>query len=299
MTSSVLTETRTAESPSIRGRKRFSSRGKARIALTSVLLLAVGIGWIYPFLWMISASFKTNQDIAVGGASLAPTEFDFGNYIRAWVTANVGHNFVNSVIVSVSSVLIVIVTTSMLGYVLGRYSFPGKKIVIGLLGLAVFIPEGFTIVPVVKLIDFIHLDGSLLGVILAESGSAHILYILLFAGYFARLPRELEESAVLDGAGFVRVFTRVMLPLAGPVIATTVILQFMSSWNSFLLPLVLTLSRPDLQTLGVAMYSFQGEYFADWSGMAAAATISQLPVIILFLAMQRFFIEGMAGAVKQ
>ena len=90
-----------------------------------------------------------------------------------------------------------------------------------------------------------------------------------------------------------------MLPLTKPVLATAVIMQFMHSWNDFLLPLALTLSRPDLRTLAVGIYAFQGEYFTDWSGMAAAATIALLPIIAVFLFLQRYFVEGLAGAVKQ
>jgi ABC-type glycerol-3-phosphate transport system permease component len=92
---------------------------------------------------------------------------------------------------------------------------------------------------------------------------------------------------------------RVMLPLTKPVIATAIILQFMQSWNDFFLPLVLTLSRPDLRTLAVGMFAFQGEYFTDWSGMAAAATISLMPIIIIFFFLQRYFVEGVTGAIKQ
>jgi raffinose/stachyose/melibiose transport system permease protein len=196
-------------------------------------------------------------------------------------------------------VAIVVVTTGMMGYVLGRYSFRGKRPIVALFVATIFIPEGYTIVPVFELINFLRLNNSLAGVILAESGGAHVLYILLFAGFFSQLPKELEEAAIVDGAGFLRIFWQIMLPLAKPVIATTVILQFMASWNSFFLPLVLTLSRPELRTLGVGMFAFQGEYFSDWSGMAAAATISLVPIIAVFLLLQRYFIEGIGGAVKQ
>ncbi|MFN3335074.1 MAG: ABC transporter permease subunit, partial [Caldilinea sp.] len=97
-----------------------------------------------------------------------------------------------------------------------------------------------------EMVNRLQLADTLWGVILAQSGAAHVLYILLFAGYFSQLPRELEEAAIMDGAGFVRVFAQVLLPLATPIMATVVILQFIDSWNDFLLPLVLTLSRPDL-----------------------------------------------------
>ena len=161
-----------------------------------------------------------------------------------------------------------------------------------------FLPKGYTIIPVFDLIHSLGLNGTLTGVILAQSGGAHVIFILLFAGYFGQLPKELEEAAIVDGAGFLRVFLQIMLPLAKPVIATVVIMQLIASWNDFLLPLVLTLPTPELRTLSVGMYAFRGEYFIDWSGMAAAATISIIPIILVFLAMQRYFIEGIAGAVK-
>ena len=272
--------------------------GQIRRLITYAVLIVVCAIWVYPLLWMISASFKTESEI-FSGLGLIPESLQWENFRRAWVDARIGDYFLNTVIVSVSAVLIVLATTSTMGYVLGRHSFIGKRFIIGLLASLVFLPQGYTIIPVFDLITFLQLDGSLLGIILAQSGAAHIVIILLFAGYFRQMPRELEESAVLDGAGFPRVFFQIMLPLARPVIATTIILQFIASWNDFLVPLVLTLSRPDLRTLAVGVYSFQGDNFTAWTDMAAAATISLVPVILVFLFLQRYFIEGMAGAVKQ
>lgn len=269
-----------------------------RVTLTSLTLVPVCLLWIYPFLWMVSASLKTDGEI-FSGLSLIPADPQWHNFERAWVEARVGRYFLNTVIITGGSIAIVLVSVAMIGYVLGRYSFPGKKIVIGLYLATVFVPEGYTIIPVFDLINRLGLADSRLGVILGLSGSAHVILVLLFAGYFRQLPRELEEAAIVDGAGFFRVFWQIMLPLAKPVIATTIILQFMYAWNAFLLPLVLTLSRPELRTLAVGMAAFQGEYFTDWSGMAAAATISLIPIIIVFLFLQRYFVEGVAGSVKQ
>ena len=122
--------------------------------------------------------------------------------------------------------------------------------------------------------------------------------ILLFAGYFSRIPVELEEAAKMDGAGFIRTFIMIMLPLTKPVVATVSILQVLHAWNDFLLPVVITLGNPDIRTLSVGVYAFKGEYFVDWSGMAAASVITILPIIILFLFMQKYFVEGVQGAVK-
>ncbi len=282
--------------PAPRPRRRFRMP-RIRAIITTAILLPLGFGWIYPFLWMVSAGFKTNQEI-FSGLDLIPDDPQFGNFSRAWTDARIGQYFLNTTIVTVGSIALVLVSVSMIGYVLGRYQFPGKKLLIALFALTFFLPEGYTIIPIFELVTKLGLANSLLGVTLAQSGGANVVLVLLFAGYFAQLPKELEEAAVIDGAGFFRVFWQIMLPLAKPVIATTIILQFMNSWNAFLQPLVLTLSRPDLRTLAVGIYAFKGQFFTDWSGMAAAATISLAPIVIIFLVLQRYFVEGIAGAVK-
>ncbi len=269
-----------------------------REIVTTIILTPFALLWVYPFLWMVSAAFKTNNEIFQSGTNLIAANPTFENFERAWVQANISQYFMNTVIIAIGSVVLVVVSTSMMGYVLGRYKFPGKRLIIGIFVATVFLPKGYTIIPIFELISSLGLDGSLFGVILAQSGGANIIFILLFAGYFSQLPKEIEEAAIVDGAGFLRVFVQIMLPLSKPVIATVVIMQFIASWNDFLLPLVLTLARPDLRTLSVGMYAFRGEYFTDWSGMAAAATIAIIPVILVFLSMQRYFIEGIAGAVK-
>lgn len=279
-------------------RKMEISAKRMRELVMTIILTPIALLWVYPFLWMVSAAFKTNNDIFRSGTSLIPQEGTLENFQRAWVQANISQYFFNTLIIAVGSVLVVLITTSMMGYVLGRYSFPGKRLVIGVFVATVFLPKGYTIIPIFELISTLNLDSTLIGVILAQSGGANIIFILLFTGYFSQLPKELEEAAIVDGAGFLRVFLQVMLPLSKPVIATVVIMQFIASWNDFLLPLVLILARPELRTLSVGMYAFRGEYFTDWSGMAAAATIAIIPVILIFLLMQRYFIEGIAGAVK-
>ena len=271
---------------------------RLREIVTTIILTPIALIWVFPFLWMVSAAMKTNSEIFRAGTQLLPTEPTLENFQRAWVQANMSQYFLNTVAIAAGSVFIVVATTSMMGYALGRYRFPGRRIVIGIFVATVFLPKGYTIIPIFELIGNLGLDGTLIGVILAQSGGAHVIFILLFAGYFGQMPKELEEAAIVDGAGFLRVFFQILLPLAKPVMATVVIMQLIASWNDFLLPLVLTLPRPELRTLSVGMFAFRGEYFTDWSGMAAAATIAIVPIILVFLTMQRYFIEGIAGAVK-
>ena len=150
---------------------------------------------------------------------------------------------INTVLITVGTVILTIVSTSLAGYVLGRYRFIGRRPIMAILAGTIFIPAGYTIIPTVDLANKLGLLNSLWGVILVLAGTGNVIHILLFSAYFSSLPKELEEAAVLDGAGFLTVFFRVMLPLSGPVIATVTILKFLGSWNNFFVPLVFTFSR--------------------------------------------------------
>lgn len=263
-----------------------------------VVLSVFGLIWIYPFIWMVLSSFKTNNELLVSGVNPIPTEWQWENYSRAWNNANFSGYFFNTVVITVATVLIVVVLCALTGYALGRVNFPGRTGVLICVAAIMFIPKGYTIIPLFKLVDQMGLSNSLLGVIVAESSGAHVLFILMFTSFFAKIPNELEEAAEMDGAGFLKTFYKVMLPLSAPIIATTAIMQFIWTWSSFLIPLVLTLNKPELRTLAVGMESFVGTYSSDYAGMAAGATISLLPVMLVFILMQRYFIEGVAGAVK-
>ncbi|MEV1238492.1 carbohydrate ABC transporter permease [Nonomuraea sp. NPDC050022] len=267
--------------------------------VTAVLLLVLGALWVYPFIWLVSASLKTSPEIFGSGLGLLPEEPVWENYARAWTEVGFAKYFVNTLVVTIGTVVLVVVRSALAGYVLGRYDFAGKKVVIGLFLVTFFLPEGYTIIPITQLTDQLGLLNTHAGVILGLGAGGQIASTLLYAGFFRKLPNELEECARLDGAGQFTVFFRVMLPLAWPITATVVILTYLFAWNVYLLPLVFTLSDPDLRTLAVGMTVFAGERETDWSGMAAAAVISLIPVIAVFVVLQRKFVDSIAGAVKQ
>lgn len=266
--------------------------------LAAIFLVGIAVIWIFPFLWMLSASLKDNMEMFSGGLKLWPDKFVWDNYARAWNDAHFGRYLINTVVVTVFTVVIVTIRCATAGYVLARYRFHGSKIFLGVLVATLFVPTGYTIIPVVKISMQLHLIDSLGGMILALSGGAYVSAILIYYGYFRQIPRELEEAAVVDGAGFFRTFFSVMLPLAMPVTATVAVLTFITTWNAFFLPLVFTFSKPDLRTVSVGMQAFVGETATDWSGMAAAGVISIVPVVVLFIFLQRSFVEGISGAVK-
>lgn len=290
--STGLTAAATPPAPRVRWRRRLPWW-----AITAVLAI-VALIWIYPFIWMVSASLKSPAEIFAGGLTLMPEQLRWENYVRAWTDGNFQRYLLNTAIVTVGTVAIVVVRCALAGYVLGRYRFPGSRLILAILVATLFVPTGYTIIPIVKLSMELGLLDQLSGMILALSGGANVAAILIYAGYFRGLPAELEEAAVVDGAGFLRTFTQVMLPLSMPVTATVAVLTFLFTWNAFFLPLVFSFSNPALRTVSVGMQAFVGENSTDWSGMAAAGVISLIPIVALFAFMQRYFVEGIAGSVK-
>ena len=267
------------------------------LLLHFVLLVGLVI-WLYPIVWMFSASLKTSSEYFTLTLRVIPAEPQWENYVRAWKTGNFSDYFINSVIISTGTTLITIAVSCLTGYVLGRFKFPGRQVVLLLVAAAVFFPTGYTMIPVYKLIDWMGLTNTLMGVILAQAGGTPTLFILLFTVHFSNLPKELEDAGEIDGASFVQNFFRIFLPLSMPVIASGAILRFLWSWNDFLVPLIYTLRRPELRTVAVGLFSFVGEHTTDFTGMIAAASIALLPLIVIFIFFQRYFIEASAGAVK-
>ncbi len=271
---------------------------KIGVVVLYALLAVVAFLWVYPFLWMISASFKTQNEFFASGLNLIPQSLSLENFIRAWHNASFSIYFKNSIIVTVCTVAIVLLSTSLAGYVLGRYAFIGKGAIMKVFMASITIPLVFTIIPIYELLKNIGLSQNLLGLILAESGGGHVIFLMLFSSFYSSIPKEMEEAATIDGANFVQTYASVMFPLAKPIMVTVVIMQFIWTWNSFLLPLIITLNNKAIRTLAVGLYALRGENIVDWTGIAAGASIAILPVICIFIALQKYFVDGIAGAVK-
>ncbi|GCE10771.1 carbohydrate ABC transporter permease [Tengunoibacter tsumagoiensis] len=261
-------------------------------------LIAGGIIWMYPFLWMLGSSFKTNKDFFDRGLNIFPGQIAWSNYIDAWNKASFGTYFLNTVITAAFSVLFVLLFTSMAGYALARTKFPGKGLILGLIGLTLFLPHGYTILPTFDIIQKLGLLNSLASIITVQTAGGMVFGTFLFMGYFTTIDRELEDAARVDGASYHQIFWQVMLPLARPMIATVALFNFIGAWNSFFFPLVFTLGVPELRTLAVGMYAFIGQNSVDWTLLVAGAVITLAPIMIVFLFLQRYFINGIAGAVK-
>lgn len=257
-----------------------------------------GLFYVYPFLWMIGSSLKTRSEFFDRGLSIFPKYPRWVNYVDAWQSAHFGVYFANTVFVSVVTTVFVVVLTSMAGYALARNDFPGKYILIGCALATMFLPRGYTIIPIFEIIKWLNLLNTLWAVILVNAATSMVFNTCLFLGYFTTLPREIEDSGIIDGANYITIYWNIAMPFAFPMVGTIVLFEFLDNWNSFFIPLVFTLSRPDLRTIAVGMYSLVGETATDWTLLCAAATMSLLPTMILFLMLQRTFVNGIAGAIK-
>ena len=266
--------------------------------INHLVLLAIGLIWVYPFLWMISASFKSQTESFNNLLGLIPQAPTLDNIKRIWVKANFGSYFLNTVVVTCFAVVLVLIITMLAGYAMGRYKFVGRNLMMGIFVGSIAIPLVSTIIPTYEVVKGMHLTGTKTGLVLAQAGGAHVIFLMLFTSFFASIPMELEEAAKIDGCSFFRIFFNIMMPLCKPIATTVVIMETIWTWNAFMLPLVLTLNNPASRTLAVGLYAFKGENTVDWTGIAAGGTIAVIPVIILFIILQRHFVEGIAGAVK-
>ena len=266
--------------------------------INHLVLLAIGLIWVYPFLWMISASFKSQNEFFNNRLGLIPQAPTLDNIKRIWVKANFGSYFLNTVVVTCFAVVLVLIITMLAGYAMGRYKFVGRNLMMGIFVGSIAIPLVSTIIPTYEVVKGMHLTGTKTGLVLAQAGGAHVIFLMLFTSFFASIPMELEEAAKIDGCSFFRIFFNIMKPLCKPIATTVVIMETIWTWNAFMLPLVLTLNNPASRTLAVGLYAFKGENTVDWTGIAAGGTIAVIPVIILFIILQRHFVEGIAGAVK-
>jgi ABC-type glycerol-3-phosphate transport system permease component len=282
----------------MRTKTSYSSLKWLKPWMTHSILLVLGFFYLFPFIWMVGSSLKTPGEFFSSGLNSIPAVPQWQNYAEAWNQAKFGRYLINTVIVTFGSTALVVVLSAMSGYVLSRYTFPGRMAIIFVITALYFLPDGYAIVPLFDMISQLGLLNNYIGIILPTASGALIYFTILFAGYFSTLAHEIEESAVMDGASLPVLFWYIAFPQARPMAATAFLFNFMSSWNAFFLPLVLTIGNPDLRTLAVGMTAYVSENSTRWTWVCAGAVISILPVMVVFVFLQRYFVDAIAGAVK-
>ena len=274
----------------------------AKIGTHSVLILA-SILSIFPFLWLISTSLKgAGENIFAYPPVLIPQDFTFENYVGVWNRVNLLGYFINSMIVAAGTVILNLILSSLAAYPLARMEFRGKKITFFAILATIMIPFQAIMLPVylitikLHLIDTVSNTAGYIGLIMPFAVSA--FGIFLMRQTFLGIPREMEEAAIVDGCNVFQIFWRVLLPMVKPSLAVLAIFTFIGSWGEFLWPSIV-LTKESLYTLPVGVNNLQGMFSSNWRFIAAGSIISIIPIIIFFLAMQKYFISGEnEGAVK-
>lgn len=265
----------------------------------SLWILAIPI--VLPIFFLISLSFKTTRE-ATGSAFALPSSPTFDNYSRAWDvvgggTASFAQALFNSVATTVCVVALLVVLGAPAGYVIARKANRLASAAFGLFALGLVLPMQLGIIPLFIFMAEIGLAGTLLGLILVYTGVLMPLAVFLFTGFFRALPPAYEEAALVDGASRGRILFQIVLPLMKPVTGTVAVLAGLIVWNDFFLPLVLV-GGTDKITLPVAIYSLVGSFSTDWSLIFASSTIALAPIIVVYVLLRKFIMNGFAGAVR-
>lgn len=266
-------------------------------ALLYVLLVAYAFVCLYPFFLMVVSSFKSTGEIFQDPFGL-PESPSLEAYRTAWEIGNFREYFLNSVLITVSSVALILVAGSMAAYPIGRHRFRGRGFLYLYFLSGLMLPVKLGIVPLFFLMTSLGLYDTRLSLVLVYTASGLPFAVFVLSAFFRTLPRELEEAARVDGAGEFRIYWQIMLPLVRPALATVAIFNFIQLWNDFFFPLIL-IQTDGLRTLPVGLANFFGTYQNDWAMIFAGLTITSLPLVVLYLFASRQIVRGLtAGATK-
>lgn len=259
---------------------------------------------LFPIVYIIFSSFKTNVEIMTEPAKLFPEHWSLENYVLAWTSdkLNVGRMFFNSTWFTVLTVIITLLTSSICGYVFERGEFKLKKVLFAIFSSLMFISLGsITIYPQFEVLAIFNLSKSLMGLVVLTCFGIPVVNMYLVKGFVAALPKELDESARIDGCTFTGIFFRIILPLLKPIMSTIAVLTFNSTWNSYIMPAMFTMTRTDQQTLivGIMALKNSGQGASQWNLMLAGTVIAMIPVLVVYAAANKYFVSGLIdGAVK-
>jgi multiple sugar transport system permease protein len=262
----------------------------------TVALLALAVLWLSPIAWVVVTSLKPSENIVRLPPEWIPWPATSAHYQEVlWGssrTARIGRAFVNSLVVAAGSVLVVLATSSMAAYPLARMRFPGRDLIFGVLVGSLMIPNAVLLVPQYVLTQRIGWLSTYQGMIVPEAAMLFAFGVFLLRQFFLAMPRELEDAALIDGAGPWQVFSRIILPLSQPVLAALAIFAFRSAWNDFLWPLI-AVNRPEMFPLPVALALLRSAYSSESYGpIMAGAALSALPLLVVFIVANRRIVEG-------
>jgi multiple sugar transport system permease protein len=252
-----------------------------------LVTLILALMTVFPLFWMISTAFKEPADVF--SMSLVPEAPTLQNFVYVFTEVNFLRYLFNTLVVSASVTLIALLFHSMSGYALARLRFPGREVIFMTMFSTFLVSLPVIIVPLFILVRTLGMLNSYAGLIIPSIFNAFGIFLL--RQYYLSIPRELEEAAVIDGAGYWRIYWSLILPLSRPLLSSLAILFFLTNWNAFLWPLTIT-NNQDLWMVQVGIAAFKGQYSASWNYIMAASTVVAAPTLILFLIFQRQIMDS-------
>lgn len=282
----------------------FASRAVRALARGPLHLLVIGIclAWMLPTLGLFISSFRPNQEINTTGwwtSLLSPSQYTIDNYVQVLTTQGLARSFVNSLIIAGPATLITMVVAALAAYAFAWMDFPGRDWLFLLVVAMLVVPIQLTLIPILRMFANLQLTGTFPAIWLAHTAYGLPFAVLLLRNFFVALPKDLLESAFLEGASHFTAFWRIVMPLSVPALAALGIFQFLWLWNDLLVALVYLGGVRDVAPLTVTISNLVSSFGSQWHLLTAAAFVSMVLPLIIFFALQRYFVEGiLAGAVK-
>jgi len=268
-----------------------------KTALLWVILTVLTLVFLIPIVWVVCSSFKGVGDLFSWPPTLFGKNPSLNNYQVAMQQGNFGQYFINTVFVSLVATFLTVVVNVMSGYAFAKYRFKGDKILFGVVLATLMVPLEVIMIPIFKVIVATGLYNNLWGLIIPAVASPTAVFLV--KQYYVGIPDAYMEAARIDGASELNILLRIMLPMAKPVISVLCIFSFMWRWNDYLWP-KLVINSKNKFTIQLALANFAGEYSVDWNSLLAMSVISMIPVIIVFVTLQKYIIGGMTtGGVKE
>jgi ABC-type glycerol-3-phosphate transport system permease component len=264
-----------------------------RAVLRWVLIVVVGLLILAPFLWALGTSLKIKEDVLAFPPKFFPWPATLENY-REVISTGFPRYVLNSLIVAVSTVLVVLFVSIHAGYAVARYEFRGKSIMLFFILAGMAMGELATVVPLYFFASQLHIIDTYIVLIIANSAFIAPLGIWFMQGYFRSIPPQMEEAALIDGTSRIGALYRIVLPSAVPGLVTVSLISFVASWNEFILALVLTSSNV-MRTVPVGLHLYMTDYGVQWGNITAAGVLSIVPVLLLFILLQKHFLRGLTA----
>lgn len=270
---------------------RKARRQRLATIVIVVVMFAISAFFLLPFAWMLTASVRTEGSLLADPATLWPTVFTLDNYSEIWRRIPFGRQLLNTVVFAGVVTVVSVTLNSMAGYALARFDFRGKNVAFLVLILTLMVPIEVTFVPLYNIISNFGWIDTYQGLIVPRMASA--FGIFLMRQFFIALPKDLEDAARIDGASEIRIFLRIMWPLAKPAVLTLGMFSLLRNWNDLLWPLMV-ITQQDMLTLPPGLAMFKGDNLTEFGLLMAGSVVALIPMVVAFLFVQRSFIEGVA-----